>query len=280
MEASLLESEGLIRLGCFTVVLAAMLGWEFAFPLHPRREPRFFHNARNLAVLLLDALVVRLIVPLAPVGLAQIVIARHWGLMNQFQIPGWLAIPLTVVLLDLAIYGQHVVFHALPVLWRMHMVHHSDLEFSATTGVRFHPLEILISAGLKLGLVILLGPPVLGVMLFEILLNGSSLFNHTNVHLPVSIDRWLRWIIVTPDMHRVHHSAEKPETNSNFGFNLPWWDRLFRTYRAQPRAGHEDMIIGLEHWREKNQLTLGKLLLLPFSGSGGGYSIIGGRGKK
>ena len=280
MEAGLLEAEGLIRLACFTAVLAVMLAWEFAFPLHPKREPRFFHNVRNLAVLLLDALVVRLIVPLAPVGLAQIVIARDWGLMNQFQMPVWLAIPLTVVLLDLAIYGQHVVFHAVPFLWRMHMVHHSDLEFSATTGVRFHPFEILISACLKLGLVVLLGPPVLGVMLFEILLNGSSLFNHTNVHLPPSLDRWLRWLIVTPDMHRVHHSVEKPETNSNFGFNLPWWDRLFRTYRAQPRAGHEDMMIGLEHWREKDQLTLGKLLLLPFSGSGGEYSIMGRRGKK
>lgn len=280
VESSLLGSEWLIRLCCFAAVLVAMLLWEFAYPLHPRKEPRFFHDARNLSILMLDALVVRLIVPLAPVGLAQIAASRDWGLLNVFQIPGWLAILLTVVVLDLAIYAQHVVFHAVPVLWRMHMVHHSDLEFSATTGVRFHPLEILISTGIKLGLVILLGPPVLGVMLFEILLNGSSLFNHANVHLSHSLDRALRWIIVTPDMHRVHHSVEKAETNSNYGFNLPWWDRLFRTYRAQPEAGHEGMIIGLETWRDKKRLTLGKLLLLPFFGGAGQYPIIGGRGGK
>ncbi len=274
---SLLESEWLIRLGCFAVVLVTMLLWEFAFPLHPRRERRFFHDARNLSILLLDAAVVRLVMPIVPVGLAQIAFVKGWGVMNLVDIPAWAGILTTVVILDLAIYLQHLAFHAIPFFWRLHMVHHSDLEFSATTGVRFHPLEVLVSTGIKLGLVVVLGPPVLGVMLFEILLNASSLFNHTNARLPRSVDRWLRWIIVTPDMHRVHHSAEKPETNSNFGFNLPWWDRLFRTYRDQPAAGHRDMMIGLEHWREGRQLTLGKLLLLPIIGSGGGYSIIGKR---
>lgn len=252
-----------------------MMLWELRSPLRAGHERAPRRDARNLAILLLDSVVVRIVVPLAPVALAGLAAANGWGLLNQVPVAPWLAVLLTVVILDLAIYGQHVLFHAVPFLWRLHMVHHSDLEFGTTTGVRFHPFEMLVSAGLKLGLVLVLGPPAVGVMLFEVLLNASSLFNHANVRLPGSADRWLRWIIVTPDMHRVHHSADKPETNSNFGFNLPWWDRIFRTYTDQPAAGHEEMTIGLEAWREPGQLTLGKVLMLPFSGAGRRYSIMG-----
>lgn len=269
-----MEHDWLIRSGAFVAILISMLAWEFVVPLHHGRESRLRHDARNLAVLLLDSLTVRLVLPILPVGLAQLATERNWGLFNHLPLAPWLSVGLTIVAFDLAIYLQHLTFHAVPVLWRLHMVHHSDLQFDATTGVRFHPIEIALSAGVKLGLVLILGPPAVGVMVFEILLNASSLFNHANARLPLSLDRWLRWIIVTPDMHRVHHSADRPETNSNFGFNLPWWDRVFRTYRDQPEAGHGEMIIGLEHLRNPHHLTLGRLLLMPFLGTGGVYPMI------
>ncbi|MEE8369117.1 MAG: sterol desaturase family protein [Thermoanaerobaculia bacterium] len=269
-----MEHEWLIRSGAFVAILISMLAWEFVVPLHHGRESRLRHDARNLAVLLLDSLTVRLVLPILPVGLAQLATERNWGLFNHLPLAPWLSVGLTIVAFDLAIYLQHLTFHAVPVLWRLHMVHHSDLQFDATTGVRFHPIEIALSAGVKLGLVLILGPPAVGVMVFEILLNASSLFNHANARLLLSLDRWLRWIIVTPDMHRVHHSADRPETNSNFGFNLPWWDRVFRTYRDQPRAGHGEMIIGLEHLRNPHHLTLGRLLVMPFLGTGGVYPMI------
>lgn len=269
-----MEHEWLIRSGAFVAILISMLAWEFVVPLHHGRESRLRHDARNLAVLLLDSLTVRLVLPILPVGLAQLATERNWGLFNHLPLAPWLSVGLTIVAFDLAIYLQHLTFHAVPVLWRLHMVHHSDLQFDATTGVRFHPIEIALSAGVKLGLVLILGPPAVGVMVFEILLNASSLFNHANARLPLSLDRWLRWIIVTPDMHRVHHSADRPETNSNFGFNLPWWDRVFRTYKDQPEAGHGEMIIGLEHLRNPHHLTLGRLLTMPFLGTGGIYPTI------
>lgn len=269
-----MEHDWLIRSGAFIAILISMLAWEFVVPLHHGRESRLRHDARNLAVLLLDSLTVRLVLPILPVGLAQLATERNWGLFNHLPLAPWLSVGLTIVAFDLAIYLQHLTFHAVPVLWRLHMVHHSDLQFDATTGVRFHPIEIALSAGVKLGLVLILGPPAVGVMVFEILLNASSLFNHANARLPLSLDRWLRWIIVTPDMHRVHHSADRPETNSNFGFNLPWWDRVFRTYKDQPEAGHGEMIIGLEHLRNPHHLTLGRLLTMPFLGTGGIYPTI------
>lgn len=269
-----MEHDWLIRSGAFIAILISMLAWEFVVPLHHGRESRLRHDARNLAVLLLDSLTVRLVLPILPVGLAQLATERNWGLFNHLPLAPWLSVGLTIVAFDLAIYLQHLTFHAVPVLWRLHMVHHSDLQFDATTGVRFHPIEIALSAGVKLGLVLILGPPAVGVMVFEILLNASSLFNHANARLPLSLDRWLRWIIVTPDMHRVHHSADRPETNSNFGFNLPWWDRVFRTYKDQPEAGHGEMIIGLEHLWNPHHLTLGRLLTMPFLGTGGIYPTI------
>lgn len=195
------------------------------------------------------------------------------GLLNAIALPAWLALPLAVVALDLAIYLQHVVFHAIPALWRLHRMHHADLEFDVTTGLRFHPVEIALSMGIKLQVIAALGPSALAVLIFEVLLNATSMFNHANLRLPAGIDRVLRWIVVTPDMHRVHHSIHPEETNSNFGFNLPWWDRLLGTYRAQPRDGHEDMTIGIEQFRTLHDLRLDQMLIQPVRGPASGYAI-------
>ncbi len=197
-------------------------------------------------------------------GVALLAEARGWGLFNAFGIPTWVAVPAGVILLDLAIYLQHVLFHAVPALWRLHRMHHADLEFDVTTGVRFHPVEILLSMVIKLGVVAALGAPALAVLTFEVLLNATSMFSHGNVSLPAGLDRVLRWIVVTPEMHRVHHSVKAHETNSNFGFNLPWWDRLFGTYRDQPEAGHLGMTIGIAQFRDSAEQRLDHMLTQPF----------------
>ena len=197
-----------------------------------------------------DTLLVRILFPTTAVGLALLAEARGFGLFNVVALPAWVAVVASVVILDLAIYLQHVLFHAVPALWRLHRMHHADLEFDVTTGLRFHPIEILLSMLIKFAVVAALGAPALAVLIFEVLLNATSMFNHGNVRIPAGLDRVLRWLVVTPDMHRVHHSILSRETNSNFGFNLPWWDRLFGTYRAQPAAGHEAMTIGIEQFRD------------------------------
>ena len=183
--------------------------------------------------------------------------------LHPLALPALAQVVIAVVVLDLVIYLQHVLFHAIPVLWRLHRMHHADLEFDVTTGVRFHPVEIIISMVIKIGVVAALGAPALGVLAFEVLLNATSMFSHSNVRLPQPIDRVLRWIVVTPDMHRVHHSIERRETDSNFGFNLPWWDRLFGTYRPQPEAGHEGMTLGIPQFRDPHELRLDRMLLQP-----------------
>ena len=180
---------------------------------------------------------------------------------------------LSVLALDLAIYLQHLMFHAVPLFWRLHRVHHADLDFDVTTGARFHPVEIVLSMLIKFAVILALGPPALAVLLFEVLLNATSMFNHGNVRLPARVDRVLRWLVVTPDMHRVHHSVDPRETNSNFGFNVPWWDRLFGTYRAQPQAGHDAMTIGIEQFRVPRELWLDRMLLQPFRADTSGYAI-------
>jgi sterol desaturase/sphingolipid hydroxylase (fatty acid hydroxylase superfamily) len=197
-----------------------------------------------------------------------------YGILNYLSLPSGLEIPVGILLLDLVIYGQHVLFHTVPLLWRFHMMHHADLDIDVTTGLRFHPIEIALSMGIKLGAVIIIGPPVLAVILFEILLNGTSMFNHGNILMPAGVDRLVRLLVVTPDMHRVHHSVVIRETNSNFGFNFPWWDRLFGTYRAQPSAGHEKMTIGLSLYRDEKKLSLPRLLVMPFTGKPGAYPIL------
>ena len=273
MDGPILPHEQEIRLGFFFGVLALMALWE---ALAPRRERRFSRLRRwphNLAMVALGALLIRLLLPALPIGVALLAQQQGWGLLQAVQLPPAVALVAGVILLDLAIYLQHVMFHAVPALWRLHRMHHADLDFDVTTGVRFHPVELLLSAAIKLGVVAALGPPVLAVLVFEVLLNLTAMFNHGNVGLPGRIDRWLRLVVVTPDMHRVHHSIRVEETNSNFGFNLPWWDRLFGTYRAQPAAGHKGMTIGIAAFRDGRELRLDRLLLQPFRRGAGDVSM-------
>jgi len=269
----LLAHEPAVRMAFFVAVLAAIAAWEAAAPRRPQTVSRQVRWPNNLGIVVLDTLLVRVAFPTAAVGLALVAEARDWGLMNVLPVPGWVAVVVSVVLLDLAIYLQHVLFHAVPALWRLHRMHHADLEFDVTTGLRFHPLEILVSMGIKLATVAALGPPAVAVLIFEVLLNATSMFNHGNVRIPAGLDRVLRWVVVTPDMHRVHHSVVRNETNSNFGFNLPWWDRLLGTYRAQPAAGHDAMVIGIEQFREVRDLRLDRMLLQPWRGDAGSYPI-------
>lgn len=273
MSQFLFETEGLLRIAVFLTGLIGLALWEVAAPRRRREIPRLLRWSNNLGVVVVDTLLVRLSFPLVAVGLALVAQDNGWGLFNAWSVPAWIAIPLAIILLDLAIYLQHVMFHAVPALWRLHRMHHADLEFDVTTGLRFHPVEILLSMVIKLAVVAALGPPAVAVLLFEIILNASSMFNHANINLPVGVDRWLRWIIVTPDMHRVHHSVDPVETNSNFGFNLPWWDRLMGTYRAQPAAGHNAMSIGIEQFRTLRDLWLDRMLLQPLRGPASGHAL-------
>jgi len=269
-----LRYEPLIRLGCFGGVLLAMALWEL---MAPRRRPTVSKPTRwlsNLGLVAVNTVAARFLVPLGAVGMALLAQERGWGLFNYVELPSWLAVVLSVVALDLFIYLQHVLFHAVPLLWRLHAVHHADLDFDATTGVRFHPVEIVLSLLIKLAAVAVLGAPALAVLIFEVLLNATSVFNHANVRLPGWLDRLARLFLVTPDMHRVHHSVIPRETNSNFGFSLPWWDYLFGTYRAQPEKGHEGMTIGLEQVRDERKADrLHWMLQLPFLGTGGDYAV-------
>ncbi len=266
MPEILLSYEPVIRLGAFASIFAAMALWELLAPRRPQAIGRFWRWPSNLGIVALNTLLVRLVFPTAAVGVALFAELHGWGLLHALKVPAWLAITASVIFLDLAIYLQHVLFHAVPVLWRLHRMHHADLEFDVTTGARFHPIEILLSMAIKLGVVAALGAPAVAVLIFEVLLNATSMFNHGNVRLSERLDGVLRRIVVTPDMHRVHHSVAPRETNSNFGFNLPWWDRLSGTYCAQPAAGHEKMTIGISQFREPRELRLDRMLLQPFRG--------------
>jgi len=222
----------------------------------------------------LNTVVLRLLFPLAAVGVAAFCAENGWGLLNHFQVPFWVAVPLAVIAMDFVIWLQHVMVHAVPALWRLHRVHHADLDYDVTTGARFHPIEIILSMLIKFATITVLGPPVVAVVIFEVMLNATALFNHGNIRLPGAIDRVLRWVLVTPDMHRVHHSVEDDETNSNFGFSLTWWDRLFGTYRDQPRAGHLGMTIGIHGHTDPREVDrLDGMLLLPFKGEVTDYAI-------
>ena len=273
MADNLFAHEPWIRLGAFAGIFATMALWELMAPRRRQAIGRLRRWPGNLGVVVIDTLLVRLIFPTAAVGVALVAQVGGWGLLPALDAPAWLAIIIAVFVLDLAIYLQHVLFHAVPVLWRLHRMHHADLEIDVTTGARFHPIEILLSMAIKLGVVAALGAPAVAVLIFEVLLNGTSMFNHGNVCLPPRFDRVLRWLVVTPDMHRVHHSILPRETNSNFGFNLPWWDRLFGTYRAQPQAGHEGMTIGIEQFRDPRELRLDRMLSQPFRDDDRSYSL-------
>ena len=266
--------EGLIRIGIFAGVLTVMAVWE---SVTPKRVPRGSKRRRwmsNFGVLILNTVLARLLLPAAAPGAALFAGVQGWGLFNYFDVPFWLSTLVCVAALDLAVYLQHILFHAVPVFWCIHRMHHADLDFDVSTGGRFHPIEIVLSILIKCAVVVLLGAPVLAVVVFEVLLSTTSLFNHSNVQIPSGVDRSLRWLVVTPDMHRVHHSSEDDETNSNFGFNLPWWDRLLGTYRDQPRVEHQHMDIGIRTFRDPAhcQDLLG-MLASPFLRDASGYAI-------
>jgi len=265
----LVSNEPHIRLIAFAGVLAGMALWE---ALAPRRDFEIGRTRRwpaNFGIVVLDTLLLRLAFPVTAVGLALVVEANGWGLLPLLAVPSWLAIPLAVLLLDLAIYAQHRLFHAIPVLWRLHRMHHADVGFDVTTGIRFHPIEIILSMVIKLGVIGLIGTPAVAVLIFEVVLNATSMFNHGNVRIPARLDVLLRWLVVTPDMHRVHHSVRSEETNANFGFNLPWWDRLFGTYRDQPALGHHAMVLGIEPFRGDGEQRIDRMLLQPLRGDDG-----------
>jgi sterol desaturase/sphingolipid hydroxylase (fatty acid hydroxylase superfamily) len=273
MSEIVLAAEPTIRLSAFVCILVAMALLEVAAPRRRRDIPRVIRWTNNLALVVVDTIVLRLTFPILAVGLAVMAEERGWGLFNAIEAPFWMAVIVSMLLLDLAIYLQHVMFHAVPGLWRLHRMHHADLDFDATTGLRFHPVEILISMVIKLAVVAALGPPAIAVLLFEVILNATALFNHANIDLPRPLDRVLRWIVVTPDMHRVHHSTDPRETNSNYGFNLPWWDRLLGTYVPQPAKGHEGMEIGIEQFRTRRDLWLDRMLIQPLRGPASGHAL-------
>ena len=273
MDAFLLSHEVAVRLGVFFGIFATMAVWELLAPRRTLQLPKSVRWTNNLALTILNGILVRAILPVAAIGVAGFAADRGMGMLNLVHVSYPWAVVLSVLALDLAIYFQHLMFHAVPLLWRLHRVHHADLDFDVTTGARFHPVEIVLSMLIKFAVILVLGPPALAVLLFEILLNATSMFNHGNVRLPAGIDRLLRLIVVTPDMHRVHHSVDPRETNTNFGFNVPWWDRLFGTYRAQPPAGHAAMTIGVEQFRTPRELWLDRMLLQPFRADTSGYTI-------
>jgi sterol desaturase/sphingolipid hydroxylase (fatty acid hydroxylase superfamily) len=273
MGTGVLAYEPIVRLAAFAGVFLLMAAWELMGPRRKQSVGRTWRWPNNLGVMVVDTLLMRILFPTAAVGLALVAEARSFGLFNVVAFPWWIGVVLSVVILDLAIYLQHVLFHAVPALWRLHRMHHADLDIDVTTGLRFHPIEIVLSILIKFAVVAVLGPPAIAVLIFEVLLNATSMFNHSNVCIPEGIDRVLRWFVVTPDMHRIHHSILSRETNGNFGFNLPWWDHLLGTYRAQPEAGHEGMTIGIEQFRDSRELRLDRMLLQPFRGDAGRYPI-------
>ncbi|MBN9078155.1 MAG: fatty acid hydroxylase [Rhizobiales bacterium 65-79] len=263
-----LPGEAVIRLGAFALIFLAMAGFELWSPRLERAEMAGALKTRrwftNVSVLVIASLCLRVIFPAAAVGAALWAEARGYGLFRLLGMEPWIAGIISFFLLDFAVWAEHVASHKVPVLWRIHRMHHSDTGFDVTTALRFHPFEIVLSMFWKAAVVILLGAPALAVLLFEIVLNGSSMFNHANARLPGKLDALLRLVLVTPDMHRVHHSSRRPETDSNYGFNFPFWDRLFSTYRHRPEQGHEAMEIGLSDFRGDEPARLGWMLALPF----------------
>ncbi|MBF0469932.1 MAG: sterol desaturase family protein [Gammaproteobacteria bacterium] len=270
----LLHHETTIRSTFFFGVLLLIAIWEVISPRRRLLRSKSERWVNNLLLTFLNTLLLRLLFPAAAVGVAAFAELHGWGLFHHFHTPGWLATILAVIILDFAIYIQHILFHAVPLLWRLHRVHHADPDYDVTTGARFHPLEIILSMLIKFATIVVIGAPVIAVVLFEIILNAMAMFNHGNIKLPLTVDHWLRTLLVTPDMHRVHHSVEDDEANSNFGFNLSLWDRLCATYRHQPRQGHEGMTIGIHRYHTPQMVTrLDGMLLLPLRGKVSEYAI-------
>jgi sterol desaturase/sphingolipid hydroxylase (fatty acid hydroxylase superfamily) len=274
LEEVIISNEKYIRMGFFFGMLILIGLWEILVPKRALTVSKTVRWINNLGLVFFNSFILRVLFPVVAAGLATIATYNGWGLFNYFAVPFWLAVIASIIIMDFVIYIQHVMVHAIPVLWRLHRVHHADLDFDVTTGSRFHTLEIILSMLIKFATILLLGPPIVAVIIFEVILNATAMFNHGNISLPKTIDKYLRLFLVTPDMHRVHHSVEDDEANSNFGFSLPWWDRLFGTYRDQPRAGHEGMTIGIHRYRDVKQVSwLPGMLALPFIGKMSGYVI-------
>lgn len=269
----IIENEITIRLSFFLGVFVSMGVWELIAPRRGLSTSKAKRWVTNIGIVVINTIVVRLLFSAAAVGTAVLANQNDWGVLNLLIWPSELEVFLAIIALDFIIYLQHVMFHAIPVLWRLHMVHHADLDLDVTSGARFHPIEIILSMGIKLASVVLIGASAEAVVIFEVLLNATAMFNHSNVRIPKPLDQLLRYIIVTPDMHVIHHSVRREETNRNFGFNLPWWDRLFGTYLSEPQKGYQEMTIGLDQFRDPGRLTLAKILVLPFSGNTGGYAF-------
>lgn len=269
-----LTNEAAIRLAAFFGIFALMAAWEVAAPRRARLHTRMQRWSANLGLVVFNTVLVRLLFPFAAVAFATLAAQRGWGLLNNSDLPGGLALVLAVVAMDFAIWLQHVMVHAVPVLWRLHQVHHADPDYDMTTGARFHPLEIILSMLIKFAVIAVLGAPAAAVLVFEVLLNATAMFNHGNVKLPVGVDAPLRLLLVTPDMHRVHHSTDQAEANSNFGFNLSIWDRLFGTYRPAARLPQETMEIGVAGLTgDPRCASLTGMLVIPFVNPGEGYAI-------
>ena len=268
-----MEHESNIRFISFALIFIMLLFWEALMPRRSLVTSKKWRWFNNLSIVAINPILLTLLFPVFAVGMAEKAHMNGWGLLNYFDVANFIALIVGFVVLDLVIYLQHVMFHAVPLLWRLHMVHHADLDVDLTTGLRFHPVEIILSMVLKMTVIVALGPPVEAVLMFEVVLNGMAMFNHGNIKIPKAVDKWLRWLVVTPDMHRVHHSVVIRETNSNYGFNLSVWDRLFGTYCDQPGKGHTAMVIGLSQFRDEKKLTLPWLLILPVVGNPGKQPI-------
>ena len=265
MNEFILNNEIAIRLIFFFGIFAVMAIWEIILPKRTLILPKMVRWANNLGLVVFNTLILRLIVPTAAVGVATFVDKNGWGILNYYDLPPAMAIIITLIAMDFIIYLQHVMAHAIPLFWRLHRVHHADLDYDVTTGARFHTIEIILSMLIKFATIIVLGAPVVAVILFEIMLNAMAMFNHGNVGLPRQLDNILRWFIVTPDMHRIHHSIQVDETNSNFGFNLSCWDRVLGTYRHEPRGGEGNMRIGIQNLIDPKQVMwMTGMLILPF----------------
>ncbi len=260
-----ISPETLVRLGFFAAIFFVMALSEKIAPRRLLLKSKTKRWIGNLGMQIINVVVLRLIFPVFPVGIAVICAQRGWGLLNYYQITPLLALIIAVAALDFVIYLQHRMFHVVPLFWRMHMVHHTDQDIDVTTALRFHPLEIILSMLIKFSAVAAIGAPPLSVLIFEIMLNGATMFNHGNVGIPLPLDRIIRIVLVTPDMHRVHHSVVARETNSNYGFSFPWWDRMLKTYQAQPQDGHYKMKIGLNGYHDDRSLKLSSMLTMPFS---------------
>lgn len=263
MNSLIADSEATLRLAAFFSVLFILICLEAIYPRRKLELPRVQRWFSNIGIGFFNTLFVKLVFPVAGIGAALLAQQKQWGLLNQLEMPHWLGVILFLLVFDLTIYFQHRLFHAVPILWRLHRMHHTDVDYDVTTGNRFHPVSILLSSIIKFMLVVLMGAAPIAVLIAEVLLNATAMFNHSNLKLPLPLDRILRLFVVTPDMHRIHHSVDETEHNHNFGFNFPWWDRLFGTYQAEPGLGHETMEIGITGFRNKKSANFLWLLIQP-----------------